>query len=117
MSGFACLADHAPKVINCATGECSLAPPKMAQSQTPVKLSILIRGIPATLRQALLGKEIEFTFADAAAINQPPQSGTHGQFLAQFNPWHDCYTIIRTDWNRRLKHTRWKAAGATKNNA
>lgn len=48
------------------------------------KLSSLIRGIPATLRQAFLGKEIKSTFADTAAVNQLPQSGIHGQLTPQF---------------------------------
>lgn len=58
---------------------------------------MLIRGISATLRQASLGKEIKFTFAEAAAINQLPQSETGEQFLAQHNPQHDRLSIILTD--------------------
>lgn len=42
---------------------------------------MLTRGIPATLRRASLGNGIKFTFADAAAINQLPQSGTVGELL------------------------------------
>lgn len=88
---------------------------QIAQSKTPGEPSMLIRGIPAALRQASLGKEIRSTFADAAAVNQLPQSGTHRQSLAQYNPQHDRLTTILTDRNRRLKHAHWKATGATKN--
>jgi len=87
------------------------------QSQTPVKPSMLVRGIFATLRQASLGQEIKFTFADAASVNQLPQSGTVEQFLAQHNPQHDRLSIILTDRNQRLWHAHWKATEATKNNA
>ena len=82
-----------------------------------VEPSVLVRGISASLRQASPGKEIKFTVADAAAINQLPQSGIHGLFLTQRDPQHDRCTTILTDRNCSLKHTRWKAAEATKDNA
>lgn len=48
----------------------------MTQPRNLGKPITLIRGISAALRQALMGKEIRNTFADPAAVNQLPQSGT-----------------------------------------
>jgi hypothetical protein len=52
------------------------------------KPSIFIRGIPATLRQNLLGREIKSTTTETATANQLPQSGING-VVTPVNPQHD----------------------------
>lgn len=67
--------NHAPEARGRTTGNCTLATPKIIQPKAPGKPSMLIRGISATLRQALLGGEIKSTTTETATANQLPQSG------------------------------------------
>lgn len=60
-----------------------VGPPSMMQPKALGKPSAFIRGIPATLRQTSLGKEIKSTLTESATANQLPQSGIHKASTAQ----------------------------------
>jgi hypothetical protein len=90
INGFSRLVNHAPEIRDRKTGKCTLAP-QIIQPRTPGKPSMLIRGIAATLRQALLGSEIKSTTTETATANQLPQSGIgRGKYIPQVNPQHNC---------------------------
>ncbi len=84
---------HAPSSSNCVAGASTLVPSDSSQPKTLGEPSMLTRGIPATLRQALLGSEITSTTTKIATANQLPQSGIGwGKLIPQVNPQHNrCY--------------------------
>lgn len=75
-------------------------------TQAPVRPRLFVRGIPATLRQNSLGKEITSTVAESETVNQLPQSGIrrNTRCCPPLIQGMIVETIIHTDRNTRLKH-------------
>lgn len=67
----------------------TLAHFKIIQSKTLGKSSMFIRGIPATLRQTLLDKEIKSTTTETATVNQTSSIRDNVGENPQANPQHD----------------------------